>query len=106
MKKRILVLDAYTNGEEAAKEFIWKKKWTDTEVEIIFCGTHQLLLKKLVEGPAFAVVPVRNLTVGAITEVTEPLARYRGQGYELKTTGIIDLKVNHCLLAPQHVVQI
>lgn len=103
MKKRILVLDAFTNGHEAALAFIQKQGWVETHCEIVFCGTHPNVFKRLTEGPAYAVVPIRNSIAGEVTEVTKHLAEFRETGYDLQERDRLDLQINHCLLAPQHV---
>lgn len=103
MEKRILVLDAFTNGHEAALAFIQSRGWQEADCEIVFCGTHRNVFKRLIEGPAFAVVPVKNSIAGEVTEVTQDLARSLEMGYDLQETGRSDLQINHCLLSPQHV---
>lgn len=103
MKKKILVLDAFTNGHEAALAFIQRQNWTETDCEIVFCGTHSNVFKRLAEGPAYAVVPIRNSIAGEVTEVTKHLAGFREIGYDLQERDRLDLQINHCLLAPQHV---
>ena len=100
---RLLVLDAFTNGHEAALAFIKQRGWDLADCEIVFCGTHPNLLKKLTEGPTFAVVPVRNSIVGEVTEVTDKIAELRDAGYELLVCDQLDLQISHCLLASQHV---
>src|SRR3989338_1612433 len=103
MKKKILVLDAFTNGHEAALAFIQRQGWAETDCEIVFCGTHSNVFKRLTEGPAYAVVPIRNSIAGEVTEVTKHLAGFRETGYNLQERDRLDLQINHCLLAPQHV---
>ncbi|HAO64765.1 TPA: hypothetical protein DCQ44_02155 [Candidatus Taylorbacteria bacterium] len=105
MKKKILVLDAFTNGHEAALAFIQRQGWAETDCEIVFCGTHPNVFKRLTEGPAYAVVPVQNSIAGEVTEVTKKLAEFRETGYDLQERDIFDLQIKHCLLAPQHVVR-
>jgi len=105
MKKKILVLDAFTNGHEAASAFIQRQGWTETDCEIVFCGTHPNVFKRLTEGPAYAVVPIRNSIAGEVTEVTKHLVRFQETGYDLQERDRLDLQINHCLLAPQHVSQ-
>src|SRR3989344_428878 len=105
MKKKILVLDAFTNGHEAASAFIQRQGWTETDCEIVFCGTHPNVFKRLTEGPAYAVVPIRNSIAGEVTEVTKHLVRFQETGYDLQERYRLDLQINHCLLAPQHVSQ-
>ncbi len=103
MKKKILVLDAFTNGHEATLVFIQRQGWTETDCEIVFCGTHPNVFKHLTEGPAYAVVPIRNSIAGEVKEVTQHLAGFRETGYDLQERDRLDLQINHCLLAPQHV---
>ncbi len=103
MKKKILVLDAFTNGHEAALAFIQRQGWMETDCEIVFCGTHSNVFKRLTEGQAYAVVPIRNSIAGEVTEVTKQLAGFRETGYDLQERDRLDLQINHCLLAPQHV---
>ncbi len=105
MRKKILVLDAFTNGHEAALAFIQRQGWVETECEIVFCGTHPNLFNRLTEGPAYAVAPIRNSIAGEVTEVTTRLAGLREKGYDLQERDRLDLQINHCLLAPQHVRQ-
>ncbi|MDO8619998.1 MAG: prephenate dehydrogenase/arogenate dehydrogenase family protein [bacterium] len=102
-KMKILVLDAFTNGSEAARAFIQRQGWTETDCEFVFCGTHSNIFKRLTEGPAYAVVPIRNSIAGEVTEVTKLLDGFRGMGYDLQEQDQLDLQINHCLLAPQHV---
>ncbi len=103
MKKKILVLDAFTNGHEAALAFIQRQGWAETECEIVFCGTHHNVFKRLIEGPSYAVVPVQNSIAGEVLEVTSRLIEFREVGYDLQERDRLDLQINHCLLAPQHV---
>lgn len=103
MKKKILVLDAFTNGHEAALDFIQRQGWPKTDCEVVFCGTHPNVFKRLTEGPAYAVVPIRNSIAGEVAEVTKHLAGFRETGYDLQERDRLDLQINHCLLAPQHV---
>ena len=103
MKKKILVLDAFTNGHEAALAFIRRKGWLEKDCEIVFCGTHSNVFKKLVEGKAYAVVPIYNSIAGEVTEVTNKLAEFREGGYDLQELDRLDLQISHCLLAPQHI---
>ncbi|MEX0931765.1 MAG: prephenate dehydrogenase/arogenate dehydrogenase family protein [Candidatus Paceibacterota bacterium] len=103
MKKKILVLDAFTNGHEAALAFIKRKGWTEADCEIVFCGTHPNVFKRLTEEPTYAVVPIRNSIAGEVTEVTKHLAKFRKTGYDLQQRDRLDLQINHCLLAPQYV---
>ena len=100
---RLLVLDAFTNGHEAALVFIRKRGWDLADCEIVFCKTHANLLRKLTEGPAFAVVPVRNSIIGEVTEVTEKISELQDSGYELLVRDQLDLQISHCLLAPKHI---
>lgn len=103
MKKKIFVLDAFTNGHEAALTFIQRQGWVETDCEIVFCGTNPNVLKHLTEEPAYAVVPIRNSIAGEVTKVTEHLDKFREMGYDLQERDRFDLKINHYLLAPQHV---
>lgn len=103
MKRRILVLDAFTNGHEAALAFIKKQGWSEIECEIVFCGTHANVFKRLAEGAAYAVLPIRNSIAGEVTEVTRRLAEFKETGYSLKERDRLNLQINHYLLAPQHV---
>jgi prephenate dehydrogenase len=104
---KILVLDAFTNGHEAARAFIRRQGWLEEECEIVFCRTHANLLQQLIAGPAYAVVPVYNSTrKKEVEEVTKPLAELREMGYDLRERDRLDLHIRHCLLAPQHVTKI
>ena len=103
MSRTIFVLDAFTNGHEAATAFIQRKGWSPTECEIVFCGTHRKLLKRLSGEASFGVVPVRNSIAGEVTEVTVQLSKLREAGYDLLERDELDLQINHCLLVPQDV---
>src|SRR3989338_2849473 len=100
MKKKILVLDAFTNGHEAALAFIQRQGWSESDCEIVFCGTHSNVFKRLTEEPTYAVVPVRNSIAGEVMEVTKNLASFRDIGYDLQERDRLNLQINHCLLAP------
>lgn len=103
MRKKILILDAFTNGHEAALAFMSRQAWTEADCEIVFCGTHHNVFAKLQEGAAYAVVPIKNSIAGPVNEVTEELTNVREQGYELVERDRLDLQINHCLLAPKHI---
>lgn len=103
MSRLILVLDAFTNGHDAALAFINRQDWKEAECEVVFCGTHAKLLQRLIEGSAFAVVPVKNSIAGQVTEVTGKLVELREMGYDLEVRDELDLQINHCLLASQDV---
>jgi len=103
MKKKILVLDAYTNGYEAALRFIRQRGWKRADWDIIFCGSHSSILKKLSEGPAFAVLPVYNSTKREVVSVTSELTKYRDFGFTFEVIDSLSLKINHYLMAPPHV---
>lgn len=104
--RKILVLDAFTNGHEAALKFIRKMGWKIRECSIIFCGSHEVLIKRLTEGHAYGVVPVWNTIVNEISKVTNVIAEQREFGYDLQAVGELDLKINHCLLAPRHITKV
>lgn len=108
MKKKILVLDAHTNGHEAAKVFARRQEWSEADCEIVFCKTHSNVLQALIEGEAYAVVPIKNSTpsVGSITEVVETLDALREMGYDIQEQDRLDLPIVHLLLAPQYVFQV
>ncbi len=101
--KRILVLDPFTNGHEAALEFIRRRGWATSECEIVFCGSHTALLARLVEGPSYAVVPVRNSIRGDVKDVVPELERLRGKGYQLAELDRLEQAIHHCLMAPKGV---
>lgn len=103
MKKRILVLDAFTNGHEAASAFIQRRGWAEADCEIVFCGSHPKVFKHLAEGPAYAVVPIRNSIAGTVSEVTKNLSAFRDTGYNLQERDRLELQINHCLMVPKHV---
>ena len=105
MKRRILILDAFTNGHEATLAFIKRRGWLEDECEIVFCGTHINVLERLTGGPAYAVVAIRNSIAGEVTDVTTNLARLREVGYDLQERDHLELQINHCLLAPRNVVR-
>lgn len=102
--RKILVLDAFTNGHDAAYRFIRQRSWTRKECDIVFCGSHSNLLKRLSEGPAYAVVPVRNSIVGEVTEVTKALSAYANEGFAFEVVDTTRMQVNHCLLAQEYVM--
>ncbi len=101
MKRRIHVLDPFTNGHEAARRFIERQGWREDECEIIFSGTHQDIFHQVCEGPSYGVVPLSNTIVGEVTEVTGYLERCRNAGYVLTERDELELQVNHCLMAPR-----
>lgn len=106
MSRRILVLDAFTNGHEAARAFIERQGWEEEACEVVFCGTHANILQQLTVGPAYAVLPVHNSIAGEVTEVTEPLAWLRDMGYELVERDRAEQQIDHCLLAPPHIAAV
>ncbi len=106
MKKRILVLDAFTNGHDAACEFIRRRGWKKGEYEIVFCGSHNNLLKQLSESPGFGVIPIHNSTKGEVKSVTDEVNRLRGLGYDFSVVDTLKLRVNHCLLVPKNITSI
>ncbi|MFA7302149.1 MAG: prephenate dehydratase domain-containing protein [Candidatus Paceibacterota bacterium] len=98
--KRILVLDAFTNGHEAAIAFMRRQGWLDAECVLLFCGSFDKLLARLARESVYAVVPVRNSTIegSEITEVTRPLAALRAKGLHLAELDRVVLPVEHHLL--------
>lgn len=105
MKTKILVLDPFTNGHEAALRFIRKMGWRRRDCEIVFCGSHLALLKRLTEGPAHAVIPTKNSIAGNVKEVLEELRRLCDMGYRIDVVDELDLEPDHCLVAPRHVAR-
>lgn len=103
MKRKIFILDAFTNGHEAALEFIKRQGWNLLDCEILFCGNHANVLKQLCQEQSYAVVPVKNSIVGEVGEVVGSLGKLRESGYELHEVDHLDLPINHCLLAPSHI---
>lgn len=103
--KKVLVLDPFTNGHEAAMVFIQRQGWNEEECEIIFCGSHQKMFERLIEGTVYAVVPIHNSTphVGEITEVTDRLNLLLKSGCLLEEKDRFDLPVSHCLLTNQNI---
>ncbi len=106
MKKTLLVLDAFTNGHESAMEFIRRQGWNVEDCNIVFCGTHSALVDRLKEGAAYAVLPVRNSIAGEVGEVVRALMATKEIGYDFVEVDRVDLQINHCLMAPQHVARI
>ncbi len=104
-KIKILVIDAFTNGHEAAKVFIKRQGWLENDCEIIFCGNHQNIFESLIKEPSYAVVPIKNSTIeaGEITEVTSRINELRDNGCLLEEKDQIDLPVEHCLLAHKNI---
>ncbi len=98
-RKTVLVLSAFSNGHEAAMQFIEKQKWDSNTCDIVFCGNHQELLKRLTQSESYAVVPIYNSIVGGVSEVVNTISKFRIDGYELEECDRIDLQVNHCLVA-------
>lgn len=105
MKIRILVLDAFTNGHEAARVFMSRKGWNADECEIVFCGSHKNIFKSLTEGPAYAVVPIENSIAGEVTEVTSRITLLKERGYDICECDRMNLQINHCLLVPHHITR-
>lgn len=105
-KRKILVLAPYTNGHEAALQFIRRQGWKKKECEIVFCGSHDKLLQRLAEGQAYGVVPVHNSTKGEITSVTGQIKSLKEFGYDFKVHDSFGLRIRHCLMAPRHVQDI
>jgi prephenate dehydrogenase len=103
MKRKILVLDAFTNGHEAAQVLIKRQGWYEEDCELVFCGTHHNVIQKLTEGPAYAVLPIHNSIAKEVTEVVKDLSQAKETGYSWKEIDRFDLQVNHCLLVPQHI---
>jgi len=106
MKKRILVLDAFTNGHDAALKFARRQGWKKNECEIVFCGNHNNLLKQLSEGPGYGVIPIHNSTKGEVTSVTKELVKLRNLGYDLSVVDTLKLRINHCLLVPKNITSV
>lgn len=84
MKTKLLALDEFTNGHEAANVFIKNNSDLLSDCEIVFCGSHEEIFNKLVEGSDYAVVPVKNSLTDEITSVTKTLNNLLDQGHELK----------------------
>jgi len=84
MKTKLLVLDEFTNGHEAAIMFIKNHNDLLSDCEMVFCGSHEEIFNRLVEGSSYAVVPVNNSLIGEITSVTKILNNLLEQGHELK----------------------
>jgi len=102
-KIKILVLDAFTNGHEAALAFIESEGWLACDCSIVFCGTHAQIFEQLVKGPAYAVVPIHNSIAGEVTEVTQVLKTVRESGYDIEEVGRFDIPIVHYLLAKEHI---
>ncbi len=103
MKRKVLVLDAFTNGHEAALAFIKRQGWEVAHCEIIFCGKHSNVFSRLAEGPAYAVVPIENSIAGEVKDVVRTIIEFREKGYDFKEEDRIVLQINHCLLASKHI---
>ncbi len=105
MSKKILVLDSFTNGWEAALAFARNSGWAEEDCEIISCGNHHNVFKRLAEGQAYAVVPIYNSIAipHEVEDVVDDLAEFREFGYDLQEISRLKLQINHFLVAPQHV---
>ncbi len=108
MKRLILIIDLFTNGHEAALEFIKRQGWNIDDCVIEFCTTHHALLQRLTETRAYAVIPVHNSTlgVGEVKEATEPFQELIAFGYDLRVIDEMGLQINHCLLVRKDVTDI
>jgi chorismate mutase / prephenate dehydratase len=98
--QQILVIGAFTHGDEAAYQFSQQYGLGKANGNLVYCGTNVDVVKKLVHGPALAVVPVYNSIVGEIGEVVGALAEAKAAGYALVERGRLDLPINQALLAP------
>jgi prephenate dehydrogenase len=103
MSKKILVLDRYTNGHQAALQFIRAMRWGKRECELVFCGSHESMLCQLSQAPSYAVVPVHNTVNNRIGEVLDRIGCYKDLGYEFEVVKKLDLEINHCLMALPHI---
>ena len=101
--RTILVLDELTYSYEAALKFIRRMRWRKSDCSIVYCGSNKAVLKNLVKGPSYAVVPVYNSIGKEVKDVVPALAAYRGWGYQLEVVHTLNLQIHHCLVAPQHV---
>ena len=103
----MFILDIATFGHEAALMFIQRQGWLLKDVEIVFCGSHGSLLERFVTEPfSYATVPLRNSSAGEYTEVTIPLAKFRGEGHKLLERDQFDLPINLFLLVSPSVNQV
>lgn len=105
-KSKLYVLDQFTNGHEAALEFIKRGRLLDVEFDIVFCGTHDEILDKLSQGPSYAVVPTHNTIVGDVVSVTDKVFELQNLGYEFISLDKFELSIQHCLIAPYYVESI
>lgn len=103
MKRTLFVLDAHTNGHEAAVGFISQLGWNPADCNLVFCGTHEHVLNHLTSGPAYAVVAIENSIAGPVTDVVQHLASLRDAGYALEEVARLQQPIAHCLVAPAHV---
>ncbi len=106
MKKILYILDEFTYGHEAALKFIERKSVRNAEFELIFCGTHAEVFRKLSESNSYAVVPVTNSLIGTIDEVYLEHTNLKNAGYKIKTIDSYRLKVGHCLIVSEGVTSI
>lgn len=104
--KKIFVLDAYTNGHNAALKLMRCLKWKRKECDLVFCGNHRTVLERLSEGPGFALVAVHNSSRGPVTDVAETLRTLTDKGFRFNKVAEISLKPDHCLVVPRHITDV
>lgn len=105
-RRKILVLDAYTNGEQAAFRLISKMGWKRKDCEIIYCGSHANLFDKFRKIEGYAVVPVHNtLLKGPIKENVQSMLEMEQDGLDVTAIGELRLKIRHCLAAPRWITE-
>lgn len=104
--RKIFVLGKFTNGHDAAIEFIKRNGWMIDECEIIFCGSHEQVLKCLVGNRSYAVLPIKNPTGGEVKDVVSRLRTFHEKGYRLDEIDRFDHQVKHCLVVRMSVADI
>jgi prephenate dehydratase len=95
---KVLILDKNTYGHQAAEEYLLSIGVDPQFAEFVFCGTHEEIVRRIKEQPSIAFIPVRNSTIGPITEHQLMVDQLLAQNPHIVQVGSFDLRIEHCLL--------
>jgi prephenate dehydratase len=104
-RKKVLVADAFTNGDDVTPVLLRGQDWDPKDFEIVYCNGNPNVVGMLrASRGALGVLPVYNSRLGReIPEVTLRLQELEREGYSFRQLAKVDHPVSHCLMVPKFI---
>lgn len=104
-RRRVLVADAFTNGDDVTPVLLKAQGLDPKDFQIVYCnGNPNVVGLFQADRRALGVLPVYNSRLGReIPEVTRRLEEMERAGCSFRQLARVDHPVSHCLMVPKFI---